>query len=100
MPHHGGIAAKADERKFSWMSYSLYAEGKQSGERYELRSGVRFPEPVTIVSKLESHDKVFRVGDHIVFSPSEAFDIANSLKLIFGKYVESAYDLIRMRYKV
>lgn len=94
MPHHGRKTSKRDEREFSWLSLHLHAIGKDTRKRYEVEAGSHFPEPVTLMAESVMHKKRFKIGHHLIFSSSETFDIANSLKLVFENYIDEAYRSI------
>jgi hypothetical protein len=90
MPRHGKQISKPDERQFSWLSLHAHVIGEASGKRYEAEVGDDFPEPVNLMVEPKMHHKTFKIGHHLIFSSSEAFDIANSLKLVFDNYIKQA----------
>ncbi|MDP7143214.1 MAG: hypothetical protein QF692_01820 [Alphaproteobacteria bacterium] len=99
MPHHGNKVSQSDEREFSWLSLHAHAIGKMSGKRYEIEVGDEFPEPVTLQVEPRPHAKTFKIGHHLIFSPGEAFDIANSLNLVLEQYIDEAYRSIQPSHK-
>ena len=98
-PHHGKEVSQSDEREFSWFSLHAHAIGKISETRYEVMVGDEFPEPVNLILEPKPHTKTFKIGHHLIFSPSEAFDIANSLNLILEHYIDEAYRSLQANHK-
>lgn len=91
MPHHGLQTSKPDERKFSWFFLSVFAVGNASKKRYEVNAaGQKFPEPVTLMMETKTHYKNYKIGEFLLFSQEEAFEIANSLKVVFERYIIEA----------
>ncbi len=95
MPKYGIKTTEQNLMKFSWLAFSIYAVGAETGKKFEVKAGQKLSEPSQIVMKLETHNKAFNVGVQLAFSACEVFEIAYSLNLAIAQYIQGAANLIK-----
>lgn len=108
LSHHNGIVRQTDgkkdgnnKRKFYWTTFDIWAEGLESGKKYDLEIGQIIPEASNILIGLNNNDhhKSFPIGSHLIFSPSETYEIALSLHQVMECYLKEIKDKILSKKK-
>lgn len=103
LAHSNGIVRDRDGkengkeyRKFHWATFSVFAVGIKSGKEFKIELNKPFGEEANICAKLNIKDnfKSFKIGEMLSFSSSETYDIAWSLQLVAGKYLEELNTMI------
>ncbi|MBU6475868.1 MAG: GP5 family envelope glycoprotein [Alphaproteobacteria bacterium] len=76
-----GQKATDRERVFTWRTFAIIAKGA-SGEETNIKLNQIIPEQSNVCMRLQNHEKCFKIGERLSFTPAETYEIASSLKYV------------------
>lgn len=96
LSHSNGFVRETDgkkdndkKRKFTWQIISAFFLDEETGEESAIEFGKEMHESKTVAVRIEDHQKSFRIGEQLSFSPSETYEIAFSLKQVVNGILEN-----------
>jgi hypothetical protein len=99
--HSNGIVRADDgqkdgkqNRKFCWMTLSIFAVGVQSGERHEIEFNKPLKEAVNVCLEINKHFKSFKKREDLSFSSTESYEIAWSLQLAAAEFIKIMRNIL------
>jgi len=73
-----GHSGKNGKRKIGWYTYKFYIGTAE--KKIKLKIGQIIEGPASLILKIDKHNKEFNVGEQILFSRVELFEIANTFE--------------------
>lgn len=82
-----GQKDEAGNRTFTWKTFSIVAK-MASGEERNIELNQIIPGQSNVCMRIQNHEKHFKIGEQLSFTPAEAYEIAFSLKQVGINFAE------------